>query len=180
MGAPGGAPAPAQSSVANLSQFGGKVLKKDKREKILKQKEQLFKEHEKSQLPQNVMRDEKGRIMFTGPEREVMKELLRLRKDGTIKYGIYPQYEVKHGSQAYTIDFALPQLMLGIEVDGYIFHSSEEQKRDDKERDAKLASHGWTIIRFTDDEIDSKLRMIMETIIKYIYKKENALKSQNK
>jgi len=184
MGAPGGAPdggAPtAQSDVANISQFGGRALKKDKREKVLKQKEQLFKQYEKTQLPQGVMRDQKGRIMFTGPEREVMRELLRLKKDGTIKYGIYPQHEVKHGGQAYTIDFALPQLMLGVEVDGYIFHSSEEQKQSDKERDAKLASHGWTIIRFTDDEIDDKLRLVMETIINYINKKETELKNKNK
>lgn len=179
MGAPGGAPA-AQSSVANIAQFGGKALKKDKREKILKQKEQLFKEYEKSQLPQDVMRDQKGRVMFTGPEREVMRELLRLKKDGTIKYGIFPQYEVKHGSQPYTIDFAIPKLMLGFEVDGYIFHSSEEQIREDRERDAKLASHGWTIVRFTDEEIDSKLRLVMETIINYIYKKEKELKDKNK
>ena len=109
-----------------------------------------------------------------------MRELLRMKKDGTIKYGIFPQYEVKHGSQAYTIDFAMPQLMLGVEVDGYIFHSSDEQKQSDKERDAKLASHGWTIIRFTDEEIDSKLRMVMESIINYIYKKENELKDKNK
>jgi hypothetical protein len=142
--------------------------------------DKLFKEYENSQLPQDVMRDQKGRVMFTGPEREVMRELLRLKKDGTIKYGIYPQYETKHGSQAYTIDFALPQLMLGIEVDGYIFHSSDEQKQDDKERDSKLASHGWTIIRFTDEEIDSKLRLVMETIINYIYKKEKEIKDRNK
>ena len=179
-GAPAGGPPAAQSSVANIAQFGGRALKKDKREKVLKQKEQLFKQYEKSQLPQGVMRDQKGRVMFTGPEREVMRELLRLKKDGTIKYGIYPQYEVKHGSQAYTIDFALPQLMLGFEVDGYIFHSSDEQVQSDNERDAKLASHGWTIVRFTDDEIDDKLRLVMETIISYINKKEMQLQNKNK
>ena len=74
----------------------------------------------------------------------------------------------------------MPQIMLGVEVDGYLFHSSEEQKQKDKERDAKLASHGWTIIRFTDDEIDDKLRLVGETIIKYIYEKEKNLKTKNK
>jgi hypothetical protein len=181
MGAAGGPAAPTQaSSIANISQFGGKALKKDKREKILKQKDRLFKEYENSQMPQGVMRDQKGRVMFTGPEREVMRELLRLKKDGTIKYGIYPQYEVKHGSQAYTIDFAIPQLMLGFEVDGYIFHSSDEQIEDDKARDAKLASHGWTIARFTDEQIDDKLRLVMESIISLINKKEKELKDKNK
>ena len=68
MGAPaGGGAAPAQSSVANISQFGGKALKKDKREKITKQKERLFSEQEKKQMPQGVSRDAKGRVMFTGP-----------------------------------------------------------------------------------------------------------------
>ena len=106
-----------------------------------------------------------------------MKELLKLRKNGTIKYGIYPQYEVKHGSHPYSIDFALPSLKLGIEVDGYLFHSTDEQKQRDKQRDNNLASQGWTIIRFSDNDVDSKLRAIMDTILQYISKKETQIKA---
>jgi len=177
MGAMAGGASPQQSEMVNISQFGGKVLKKDKREKIEKQKEQLFQQHERQELPSTEMRDQKGRIMFTGPEREVMKELLKLRKNGTIKYGIYPQYEVKHGSHPYSIDFALPSLKLGIEVDGYLFHSTDEQKQRDKQRDNNLASQGWTIIRFSDNDVDSKLRAIMDTILQYISKKESQIKA---
>lgn len=182
MGAPpGGAPATA-STTPSISAFGGKILKKDKRDKIEKQKQRLNKQLKKQQEQQmgNVQRDNKGRIMFTGPERDLMSELIKLRKSNEIKYGIYPQFEVQHGSQKYSIDFAIPQLKVGIEVDGYLFHSSDEQKRSDKERDAKIASHGWTIMRFTDDEIDSKLRLIIETIISCINNKEKELSLKNK
>jgi very-short-patch-repair endonuclease len=193
MGPAPAAPAgPASTSVQNISAFGGKVLKRDKREKILKQKERINRQWQRQQSTQDIsqgtqqdsgtgwQRDDKGRIMLTGPERELMSELIKLRKNNTIQYSIYPQFEVKHGSQTYSIDFALPNIKLGIEVDGYLFHSSSEQKQKDKERDAKLASQGWTMIRFTDDELDSKMRQVTESIIYYIKLKEKEISQQNK
>ena len=175
-GAGGGAPAggggaTASSSMANIREFGGKVLKKRSREKISKYREKLFKRKEDD--ASGYVRDDKGRIMLTGPERELLREIATSVKRGEMRHTIQSQFEVQAGSQKYSIDFAMPDIKLGIEVDGALFHSTEEQKASDKKRDGKLAQQGWTILRFTDKEVENKTRQVIETIIKHQIQKEN-------
>jgi very-short-patch-repair endonuclease len=54
------------------------------------------------------------------------------------------------------IDFAFNELMLGIEVDSAMFHSSYSQKAHDASRQELLEEAGWTIIRFTSKQILSE------------------------
>jgi very-short-patch-repair endonuclease len=186
-GAPGGAPggdagggAPGgpmeATSMANIKEFGGKVLKKKSREKITKYREKIFKR--KQDNASGYIRDDKGRIMLTGPERELLREIATSVKRGELRHAIQSQFPVKAGDQEYSIDFAMPDIKLGIEVDGALFHSTEDQKASDKHRDSKLAQQGWTILRFTDKEVENKTRQIIETIIKYQIQKENWMKQQ--
>lgn len=46
------------------------------------------------------------------------------------------------------LDFALPDLLLGFEVDGFRFHGSREAFRRDRVSDAQLAALGWHRVRF--------------------------------
>jgi len=182
MGDAGGAPggdaggmgAAASSSTANIGNFGGKVLKKKSREKISKYKDHLFnrKQDEKS----GYIRDGSGRICFTGPERELMRDLSASVKRGEIRHNIQTQFEVNAMGHHYSIDFAMPDIKLGIEVDGALFHSTEEQIHSDQQRDEKLAQLGWTILRFTDKEVENRTREIIEEIIRRIIQKENWMK----
>ena len=126
------------------------------------------------------MRDTKGRIVFTAPERELMKALAEYKTNGLITYPIVPQFEVQFGSVTYPLDFALPHLKIGIEADGEMFHSSPKQLTHDKERDMKLAQSGWTILRFQDTEIEKKIERVMSTIVKNIMQKEALLEKQKK
>ena len=48
-GAPGGGGPMASTNVTNISQMGGKILTRKTRDKIQKQQEQLFKQHEQQQ-----------------------------------------------------------------------------------------------------------------------------------
>lgn len=181
----GGAPPALKSSsvsldVADPSQFGGKVLKEKTRNKILHDQKKVFDEKQKSMSPQSSggqTRDEKGRVIFTKPERELLDGLIRYQKDGIINYKIYPQYRVSFGSTEYPIDFAIPHLKIGIEADGELFHSSPKQISRDKERDMKLNQAGWTILRFTDHEIEKKPSSVMSAIVKTIMQKEMAIKN---
>lgn len=195
-GAPGapvgggvGGPAVTKSSsivaeIANPSQFGGKVLKKKTREKIISEQTKIFNQQQKQQNQNaktdinGTMRDEKGRIVFTKCERQLIKQLQQYQNDGLIDQTIYPQYRVSSGGQEYSIDFAIPSLKIGVEADGEIFHSSPKQLEKDKARDMQLTQMGWTIIRFTDTEIEHKPEQVMSTIVKYIMSKEMALKKQ--
>ena len=167
----------ASTSAANIREFGGKVLKKKSREKISKYKEKIFKH--KQDDASGYMRDDKGRIMLTGPERELLREISKSVKRGEMRHAIQSQFPVKAGSQEYSIDFAMPDIKLGIEVDGALFHSTEEQKASDRKRDSKLAQQGWTILRFTDKEVENKTRQIIETIIKHQIQKESWMKQNS-
>jgi len=171
----GGMGAAASSSVANIREFGGKVLKKKSREKVTRYKERLFRSQHKDE-ESGYLRDEKGRVQFTGPERELLKELASSVRRGEIRHNIVAQLPVQAMGEEYTLDFAMPDLKLGIEVDGALFHSTEEQVASDKRRDGRLAQQGWTILRFTDKEVENKTRQVIEAIIQRQVQKENWLK----
>ncbi len=51
----------------------------------------------------------------------------------------------------YRIDFAIQDVMIGVEADGAHWH--DNRKEIDAKRDAYLASRGWTIIRLSEKEI---------------------------
>jgi very-short-patch-repair endonuclease len=182
-GAAGGAPAgggmegSASSSVANIRNFGGKVLKKKSREKISKYKEHIF--QKKQDEASGYMRDEKGRPMLTSIERSLLKDIAAAVQRGEIRHNVRSQFPVQALGSEYSIDFAMPDLKLGIEVDGALFHSTPDQIASDKKRDGKLAQMGWTILRFTDKEVETKSRQIMDTIIQQQIKKETFIKEHN-
>lgn len=174
-GEAGGMAAAASTSVANIHEFGGKVLKKKSRDKVTRFKERLFSNQHKDE-ESGYLRDDKGRIQFTGPERSLLKELSASVKRGELRHNIVAQLPVKAMGEEYSLDFAMPDLKLGIEVDGALFHSTDEQIASDKRRDSRLAQQGWTILRFTDKEVENKTRQVIETIIKSQIQKENWMK----
>jgi len=185
-GAPtGGEAAPTASSsqrtltaIADPSNYGGRVLTKKTRQKIDQEKTKIYDESAKNSQPIGPgyqIRDKQGRIIFTKPERMLMKGLSDYKENGLIKYPISPQFGVKYGSTEYPLDFAIPHLKIGLEADGETFHSSDTQIEHDKERDMKLNQLGWTILRFTEHEIEKRLPQVMSTVVKTIMQKEMAL-----
>jgi very-short-patch-repair endonuclease len=167
--------------VANPSDFGGKILTKKTREKMSREQEKVYNAQQAQQSAgpdgKGNTRDEKGLIIFTKPERTLMGRLIKSQQDGLIQYSVVPQFRIQYGGTEYPIDFAIPNLKIGIEADGEIFHSSPKQITHDKERDMKLAQSGWTILRFQDNEIEKQLSKVMSTIVKAIMQKEMALKN---
>ena len=53
----------------------------------------------------------------------------------------------------YRIDFAYPDLRLGIELDGYVFHSGRQVWQRDLGRQNYLLSLGWMLLRFTWEDV---------------------------
>ncbi|MEU1449884.1 DUF559 domain-containing protein [Streptomyces mirabilis] len=66
--------------------------------------------------------------------------------------GLRAQVSALHGR--YRIDFALPAKKIGIELDGYAWHSSREAFTKDRERQRALELDGWRIIRFSGAEVN--------------------------
>jgi REase_MTES_1575 len=61
-----------------------------------------------------------------------------------------PQSEVVAGwFGQYRIDFAYPELMLAIEVDGYVWHSNPEHMEADNARRNHLRTLGWHVLVYT-------------------------------
>ena len=65
-----------------------------------------------------------------------------------------PQYEVREGPLLIArLDFADPAVMVGIEIDGHRFHSTQAASRYDRQRDRMLRRRGWQIERFTTEDV---------------------------
>ena len=181
MGAPGAGAAPvaASSGPANPSDFGGRVLKKKSRDKFTQEQTKIYNANKPTAQQGDAMeRDQAGRFTKTKNEVNLLKGLEQYQENGLIRYAVYPQFPLKYGGREYPLDFGIPALKLGIEADGEEFHSSPEQQIHDKERDQKLAQLGWTIMRFTDEEIEKTLEKCMNTIVKGIMQKEMIINKQ--
>jgi very-short-patch-repair endonuclease len=59
------------------------------------------------------------------------------------------QFPVEVDGHRRRIDFAFPELMVAIEVDGYESHSRYDVFEDDRVRANELELLGWTVLRFT-------------------------------
>lgn len=58
----------------------------------------------------------------------------------------------QHPVSNYRMDFALPERMIGIEIDGHAYHSDREVFTNDRIRQRRLEKAGWRIIRFSGRE----------------------------
>jgi very-short-patch-repair endonuclease len=67
----------------------------------------------------------------------------------------------------YIADFMCKELMLIIEIDG-ITHQWENVSKNDIVRSEKLEEIGFTIIRFSDDEVLNDIKNVNQTICFYI------------
>ncbi len=72
----------------------------------------------------------------------------------------------------YRIDFGLPDQKVGIELDGYTWHSSPKAFTSDRERQRELELDGWRIIRFSGAEIkNDAARCVLdlgEVVLKFL------------
>ena len=65
-----------------------------------------------------------------------------------------PQHRVVQGNELVArLDFAYPALRLGIEADGYRWHGGRERWKRDLRRENRLKLMGWTLLRFTWEDI---------------------------
>ena len=82
--------------------------------------------------------------VFDSPIEEVFWDAYRKSLPSSLD-GLVAQYVVGR----YRLDFAIPHRMIGIEVDGYRYHSSPDDIAKDRKRQLELERNGWRIIRFT-------------------------------
>lgn len=62
------------------------------------------------------------------------------------------------------VDVAFPDRRLAIEVDGWAWHSDAERFRADRRRQNLLVGLGWTVLRFTWDDLINRPEYVVATI----------------
>lgn len=76
-----------------------------------------------------------------------------------------PQYEVLENGQVLArLDFAYPDLKIGIELDGYAHHSGRGAFERDRVRLSQLAARSWRILVFTKKHLSEAEHFVAHTI----------------
>ena len=83
-------------------------------------------------------------VASEGARSEAERLLIRLLKTARIT-GWRPNYPLA----GYRIDVAFPNQRVAVEVDGWAFHSEQEDFQNDRERQNNIALLGWQVLRFT-------------------------------
>ena len=94
---------------------------------------------------------------MTGAERALWGELRDLRREG---YHFRRQVPIER----YIVDFACLSQRLIIEVDGAQHMEAEHQKRDEN-RDARLYSQGFSVLRFSNSDVLDSCESVMFEIL---------------
>ena len=76
-----------------------------------------------------------------------------------------PEPKFQYRVDRYRLDFAYPDLMIAIEVDGYAAHGSAEALQRDLQRQNHLVALGWTVLRFTWADIVKRPAMVAKAIL---------------
>ena len=74
------------------------------------------------------------------------------------------RFRRQHPVEGCIPDFVCLPKRLIVEVDGR-YHLTEEQLQSDSDRTAYLASHGFRVIRCTNDEVIGNIDQVIKTII---------------
>ena len=77
-----------------------------------------------------------------------------------------PDAGVKVGR--FRLDFAYPKLRLGIELDGYAFHSGKRAWTHDLRRRNELVALGWTVLHFTWDDVMRAPDAVIDELRKHL------------
>lgn len=93
---------------------------------------------------------------FESPLEQIFYELALL------DLHLYPQHRVGK----YRLDFAIPDKMIAIELDGHEYHKTKYQRTHDAQRDRWLFGQGWHVLRFTGTEIYKDLDRCIDEVCK--------------
>lgn len=78
--------------------------------------------------------------------------LVRLaRRSGLV--GWVCAHPVTIAGRGYELDMAFLKLRLAVEVDGYAYHSARDRFLNDRRRQNNLVNAGWTVLRFTWEDL---------------------------
>mgnify|MGYP002638705704 CR=1 FL=1 len=87
-------------------------------------------------------------MVFDSPVEEVFWEAYRKSSPSSLG-GLVAQ----HVLGRFRLDFAIPEKKIGIELDGFEYHSSQDSIIKDRQRQREIEEQGWRIVRFAAKEV---------------------------
>lgn len=84
-----------------------------------------------------------------------------------IPHAYFMQYAV-NADRRFLVDGAFPDIKVAVEADGKTWHLDEEKIKKDRYRDTQLASQGWIVLRFTEDELNDQINDVLNVIWKAV------------
>jgi very-short-patch-repair endonuclease len=98
-----------------------------------------------------------------GIEAESERRLQRLLEQAGIR-GWIANHPVRIGGHRFRADIAFPDLRLTVEVDGWAYHRTKEQRDADVQRDNLLMLAGWRVLRFTWEDVRDRPEYVLGMI----------------
>jgi very-short-patch-repair endonuclease len=77
------------------------------------------------------------------------------------------------GALMAVIDVAFEEAKLALEVDGLAFHTDPDRFQRDRRRQNWLVNQGWTVLRFTWDDLTQRRRQVIDTIRDALARRED-------
>ncbi|MGN0812018.1 MAG: endonuclease domain-containing protein [Candidatus Coproplasma sp.] len=74
------------------------------------------------------------------------------------------QFHRQYIIESFVVDFCCPTKMVVIEIDGFQHYALKSLENKDKMRDAKLAALGYTVLRYSNHEINKEFDSVCDTI----------------
>jgi very-short-patch-repair endonuclease len=98
------------------------------------------------------------------PDTVLETKYVQLLRNAGVPTGI-PQFEIRKldGKPAF-LDFAYPDLMLGVELDGDASHFGARRSRSDQARENDLQALGWRILRFDWDDVTKRPDYVVQMV----------------
>jgi very-short-patch-repair endonuclease len=93
------------------------------------------------------------------PESELERAFERVMKRTAL-----PMPERQHTTIRRRVDYAYRELWIAIELDGYAEHGDREAFREDRRRQNALVNAGWTVLRFTWEDLKQRPDYVAATI----------------
>ncbi len=130
-----------------------------------------------------------NRTMFYGATPEIFERAKLLRENLTETEKMIWQelrgnkilglrFKSQHPMDTYIVDFYCHQIKLVIEIDGGV-HKEKNQKEYDAERTFELENCGLEVIRFTNEQVQSELKEIIQKIQNQCKKRKKQLQNEN-
>ena len=98
-----------------------------------------------------------------GVEAESERRLQRLLEQAGVR-GWIANHAVAVGGHRFRLDIAFVRARLAVEVDGWAYHRTKEQRDADIERDNLLMLAGWRVMRFSWDDVRDRPDYVLSTI----------------